>query len=133
MNIEKQIEVNNKLAKELKRLEKKRNTRIKRIMDMQREITEINTDIGQLRRQVRIVSVKKIRPATEYKQKLIKEVGKCEQCGLNVNLTVHHKKQLSQGGTNERNNLEVLCLRCHKQKHPITEQSIIGGVDENKF
>ena len=45
---------------------------------------------------------------------LIKKVGsKCQKCGLEDNLNVHHIKPLRCGGTHERHNLLVLCFTCH--------------------
>ena len=41
----------------------------------------------------------------------------CEKCKTAKNLTVNHKTPLSQGGTNEAENLEILCRECHEKYH----------------
>lgn len=40
--------------------------------------------------------------------------SKCQVCGNRQNLEIHHKIPLSLGGSNEKENLEVLCKNCHK-------------------
>lgn len=47
----------------------------------------------------------------------------CQICGkkfppFSPLLHVHHKIPLSQGGTNDSNNLITLCIDCHKDQHP---------------
>lgn len=58
-------------------------------------------------------------PDKLWKDRLIAEVGKCEECGSTEDLTVHHKVPLGEGGSNKRDNVEVLCRNCHSQYHPI--------------
>ncbi len=41
------------------------------------------------------------------------EVRACEECGIAIDLTVDHIVPQSMGGTNERDNLRVLCRSCH--------------------
>ena len=45
----------------------------------------------------------------------------CEECYKNGIITpvehVHHKKPLSEGGTNDFDNLESLCRACHSRIH----------------
>ena len=41
--------------------------------------------------------------------------NQCEVCGNNQNLEIHHKIPLCFGGSNEKENLRVLCERCHKK------------------
>jgi len=43
--------------------------------------------------------------------------AKCSNCQSKKNLTINHKKPLSQGGTNEAENLEILCETCHRKFH----------------
>lgn len=43
--------------------------------------------------------------------------NKCAKCGINKNLTVHHKIELSLGGSNTLDNLELLCRNCHEAIH----------------
>lgn len=42
---------------------------------------------------------------------------KCRECGSDKNMVVHHILPLSFGGTNNIDNLELLCSRCHSHKH----------------
>ena len=44
---------------------------------------------------------------------------RCQDCHrTNVRLDVHHRRPLSEGGTNRRTNLVTLCRRCHTKRHP---------------
>ena len=43
--------------------------------------------------------------------------AKCGECKTTDDLTVNHKIPLSQGGSNEAENLEILCRRCHSKFH----------------
>ena len=45
--------------------------------------------------------------------------AKCGKCKTTENLTINHKIPLSQGGTNESENLEILCRKCHDHYHGI--------------
>ena len=45
--------------------------------------------------------------------------AKCEKCDTTDNLTINHKKPLAQGGTNEAENLQILCRKCHNVVHGI--------------
>ena len=51
----------------------------------------------------------------EYKLRkdLKKKIGKCEICGTNENLTIHHYLPKSEGGKDEAKNYMVLCRGCH--------------------
>lgn len=40
----------------------------------------------------------------------------CVKCGATENLTLEHKLALSLGGTNGRDNLEILCSPCNAKK-----------------
>jgi 5-methylcytosine-specific restriction protein A len=45
----------------------------------------------------------------------------CEMCIAEGRLTpatlVHHKRKLTDGGTNDEDNLQALCLECHSRLH----------------
>ena len=45
----------------------------------------------------------------------------CQICGATVNdgakLEIDHIKPVSKGGTNDENNLQVLCQQCNREKH----------------
>ena len=42
---------------------------------------------------------------------------RCSECGKAGRLEVHHRKPLSEGGTNDLGNLVVLCRGCHIDIH----------------
>ena len=42
---------------------------------------------------------------------------RCERCGNTGRLEVHHKQRIADGGTDELDNLEVLCRKCHFAAH----------------
>jgi len=48
---------------------------------------------------------------------------KCDQCGREDKLTIHHKIPLSYGGTNHPSNIAILCRFCHSEKH---HRKVIG-------
>lgn len=71
----------------------------------------------------------------QSRQKVIKYIGKaeglepiivkeiferdnytCQKCSCKDNLTIDHKIPLSKGGTNDKENLQVYCLRCNQKK-----------------
>lgn len=51
------------------------------------------------------------------RQKVLDRDGhKCARCGVKDNLTIDHITQLSVGGKNDLNNLQILCVDCHEKK-----------------
>jgi 5-methylcytosine-specific restriction endonuclease McrA len=42
---------------------------------------------------------------------------KCEKCGSDYGIQVHHKLPVHFGGTNDLSNLEALCYKCHQNLH----------------
>lgn len=62
----------------------------------------------------------KVNDVRALKQRLIETRGsQCERCGYNnVDiLVVHHIVRRSDGGTNELENLQLLCPTCHAEVH----------------
>jgi 5-methylcytosine-specific restriction endonuclease McrA len=52
------------------------------------------------------------------RSKLIKERGyKCEQCGSERYISVHHIRWQCHGGSDNADNLKLLCHSCHKFEH----------------
>lgn len=45
--------------------------------------------------------------------------AECKKCKTQENITINHKIPLTQGGTNESENLEILCRKCHDEFHGI--------------
>lgn len=43
--------------------------------------------------------------------------NRCERCGDRGPLRMHHRKPVSEGGDNSRENLELLCGACHDRVH----------------
>jgi 5-methylcytosine-specific restriction endonuclease McrA len=51
----------------------------------------------------------------------VRDEGICGYCFDVVELHkchIHHALELSEGGTNHPSNLKVLCVDCHKARHP---------------
>jgi 5-methylcytosine-specific restriction endonuclease McrA len=68
------------------------------------------TRIGE----VKMILVKR----ASVRTKLVKERGKvCENCFDTKGVSVHHKKWLCRGGTNDEDNMILLCHKCHKLQH----------------
>ena len=61
---------------------------------------------------------------------VIKERGKCEECGVTNDLQGHHIKSHSQHPVERTNpnNIQVLCRICHSTKHPKLAQFILSGM-----
>jgi 5-methylcytosine-specific restriction endonuclease McrA len=51
------------------------------------------------------------------KQVLKRDNWRCQNCGRQQNLEVHHKKMRSQGGNDSCVNLITLCHSCHANEH----------------
>lgn len=41
----------------------------------------------------------------------------CQRCGMRTNLDVHHTRTRARGGSDELENLIVLCRLCHSEVH----------------
>jgi hypothetical protein len=66
--------------------------------------------------------VTKVEELREIPQMIKDEVykkyeGKCNDCGANEHLHIHHKKHFSKGGLHTLDNLELLCVGCHAVVH----------------
>lgn len=48
---------------------------------------------------------------------LLNEHKGCQKCGRTIGLEVHHIKPQSEGGSDEIENLQVLCGVCHNDIH----------------
>jgi len=44
------------------------------------------------------------------------QLWRCAQCGSQENLTIDHVVPMSQGGTDEVENLQFLCRSCNSRK-----------------
>lgn len=42
---------------------------------------------------------------------------RCERCGRPSKLEAHHRLPVAQGGTDNPDNLECLCVKCHLAHH----------------
>jgi len=54
---------------------------------------------------------------SKYRNPIDGEKVKCEECGSTENLEWHHRILWSQGGSDDPENLEVLCRFCHSDVH----------------
>lgn len=60
---------------------------------------------------------KNYRAARKHKSFLIERDGaKCQRCGATDNLCVDHIVPLARGGSNELDNLQILCWHCNTSK-----------------
>ena len=67
---------------------------------------------------------------TVIKNLLIEKRGPyCEKCGEGIELQVDHIVPISRGGTNDLENLQLLCYKCHQERHHY-EFSEIGNNDQ---
>lgn len=51
-----------------------------------------------------------------YREKARREHPYCEVCGTSLDLRVHHRTPVSQGGTHKKENLMILCEKHHWAK-----------------
>lgn len=91
-------------------------------------MTRVSTIINMVRKMKR---TKKFVPNTRFvystkgryiKKQIyakLKAKRKCDKCGIiqNYPLEIDHIIPINNGGTNDENNLQVLCNRCHSEKH----------------
>jgi len=121
---------NKEILKSIDVLDKTYCKNLKTIAKLQAE--NVLAKSKQRRLRTNIITMRNIkidrRLSTKEKLKIIKDRGnKCKECSATTRLTIHHKKSLSLGGTNRDNNLEVLCIDCHRKHHPINETAILNG------
>ncbi len=55
---------------------------------------------------------------------LKKANGKCEICFTSENLTRHHIREKSKGGSNNQRNIQILCKVCHVRLHRRNQKGI---------
>lgn len=54
----------------------------------------------------------------------------CQKCGVDVFKTgaeVHHVTPVSEGGSNSLDNLETLCISCHRDEHRTTPDDVLDA------
>ena len=83
----------------------------------------------------RRVVMPKRKTFTDYEKKTVyaKNNGKCAICGKPVmykKMTVDHIKPLSQGGTNEMNNLQLACHSCNRLKNNFMEDEFYALISK---
>ena len=61
---------------------------------------------------------------TEREILLKTQNSKCKMCNeiLSKSYEIDHIRPLSNGGTNEKENLQALCVSCHKEKSPFEKE-----------
>jgi hypothetical protein len=60
----------------------------------------------------------KVAEGTPLKKQILERYGrKCAKCGTQENLEIHHLKPVLSGGETQKENLILLCKRCHKATH----------------
>jgi len=53
----------------------------------------------------------------EEKEKILKKYkNKCDLCNIDKKLEFHHKNRVADGGSNDIENIQVLCKECHQKK-----------------
>jgi len=57
--------------------------------------------------------------AQPIRKKLLEEKGACENCGREENLVLHHITHPKDGGTNDPENLVLLCRSCDHYFHAV--------------
>lgn len=64
------------------------------------------------------------RKLTGWRKKLFKELGrKCQICGFDGYLEIHHYIPVSEGGLTRADNLLILCEVCHSVLHGVNKKT----------
>ena len=67
------------------------------------------------------------------REKLLKQHKCCEKCGRTIGLEVHHKIPVIEGGSDELDNLQVLCDICHDDIHKYNRSDLIKeGLEKSR-
>ena len=79
----------------------------------------------------KINTAKLRREANRLRPRKVKEVGKCEICEYDFVpiLHMHHILPFKLGGTNESENLVVVCPNCHKVLHCVYSQFLSNDTE----
>lgn len=119
-----EIEKIDKVVDKIKELEAKKMIAMQAKMDCEIEYIKIsnelrshNMEFSKIMATTKFDRRKYPHPDQLWKDKIIADVGKCEDCNAIDRLSVHHITPLAIGGTNERNNLKVVCFSCHNNYH----------------
>ena len=56
---------------------------------------------------------------------LVRDEYRCQKCGREDSLHVHHIRAVCEEGTNDMDNLIALCSGCHKEWHCVEETSFL--------
>lgn len=67
--------------------------------------------------------VKRSRPSFTAVLKAAK--ARCSKCSSQDELQINHKIPLSNRGTNDWRNLEILCKKCHERYHGIIAKKFL--------
>ena len=60
------------------------------------------------------------------RKRIIKQRGhKCESCGYPGYIELHHVLEVGNGGTNNDDNLKMLCEKCHADAHGYIKKKYI--------
>jgi transcriptional regulator NrdR family protein len=80
------------------------------------------------------------RPSEKKKRYIRRRDGnKCQKCGEEEDLHVHHIEPISEGGDNDNLNLITVCADCHRAIHhknvnsPTVERNTTDPVDQAKL
>lgn len=79
--------------------------------------------------------VTKRKSITKEKEILLKEFGCCEVCGYDFKptLQVHHIIPVSKGGSNDLENLSLLCPNCHSLIHSLMSDATTNSMDAEEM
>lgn len=96
----------------------------KNVSDADTRLRSVSAEIAALRRQYKSEQIRrynKRRLSDDAKILVIQMQKHCQEdgCTSTVDLSVHHKVPISEGGTDDLENLQVLCYNHHNKKHRI--------------
>lgn len=70
----------------------------------------------------------KAQESAAYADVTARDAGKCVSCGSNVGVQRDHRRNRSQGGLTEPQNLQLLCAACHLWKTDHPEGAVFTGL-----
>lgn len=88
-------------------------------LGIQEEYSVRKNIISELNKAKRSRNGERVVISDEQRNRIHKRDGyRCVLCGNSHNLCLHHRKKVSEGGTNDDDNLVTLCYPCHAKQHP---------------
>lgn len=78
---------------------------------------KVDATAAERQRRYRLSGKREPIPNAVKDQVMARDLGQCVHCGSEGDLHYHHRVSVAEGGTNDPDNLEMLCIPCHRDRH----------------